>query len=90
MQLAERLAYIFSALFADLFPLMLMIFVVMVIWQLFAPNSFGKMFSTEKSKKEKTTPEETPKKAVNVCYGCEEAYEDADIFCGHCGYMVGK
>lgn len=82
-----QVAYVFQELFNQIAPLLLILFIIGLIWSILAPNSLKKKISMS-FENPNINDELKEKKAINVCYGCGEKFEDADVFCGSCGYNL--
>ncbi len=80
-----QIAIIFSALFNAMFPLLIMLFGIGIIMYIVAPKWMNKIFGSATPEREVETEEV---KGLNVCYSCSEIFDEADAFCGNCGWKV--
>ena len=76
---------IFSVFFSAMFPLMLVLFFVVFIFQLFNPKWLSRILGFEHSTTGKSTPEKKPEKVIMECYSCSQSFKKNDVFCGYCG-----
>ncbi|MHA2119572.1 MAG: hypothetical protein ACW990_00060 [Promethearchaeota archaeon] len=78
----SNFVYLFQQLFEALFPLLVILFVVGLILQIFMPKRLLVAIGL--------LPEEgsSNEKGKLVCYQCTTTYKEEDVFCGNCGYNL--